>query len=359
MSDSTPLSSLTIRRPDDWHIHLRDLAALEFTVPAVSRYFGRAIVMPNLAPPILDCSAAEAYRARIIKQRPAGSTFEPLMTLYLTDNSDPNEIRKGFNSGLIKACKLYPAGATTNSDSGVTDIRHIHSVIEVMQELGMPLLIHGEVTTSDIDIFDREKVFIDRHLLPLRAKFPELRIVFEHITTADAAQFVSEQDSHIAATITAHHLLYERNHMLVGGIRPHLFCLPILKRREHQEALVRAATSGSSQFFIGSDSAPHALSAKESSCGCAGCYTGHATIELYAEAFDLAGALDQLEGFASLHGPAFYGLPAHEDHIELKRESWLVDDEIEYLGETLKPLRSGEHIHWRVHDATSPFSATA
>jgi len=306
MSKPNTPQSLIIRRPDDWHIHLRDNAGLELTVPAVSRYFGRTIVMPNLLPPVTDCASASAYQARILKHVPEGTKFEPLMTLYLTDKTDPKEVRKGAESGLITACKLYPAGATTNSDSGVTDLRHIHAVLEVMQELSLPLLVHGEVTTSDIDIFDREKVFIERHMLPLLASFPKLRVVFEHITTADAADFVSAQDDNIAATITAHHLLYERNHMLVGGIRPHLFCLPILKRREHQEALIRAATSGSKQFFLGSDSAPHTLNTKESSCGCAGCYTGHATIELYAEAFDDAGALDKLEGFASLHGPAFY-----------------------------------------------------
>ncbi len=342
------LDKLTLTRPDDWHIHLRDQAALQLTVPAVSRYFGRAIVMPNLVPPVNTADLAAAYRDRIMAEVPAGRNFEPLMTLYLTDSMSPDEIYKGKESGVVTACKLYPAGATTNSDSGVTDIKNIRSVIEAMQDVGMPLLIHGEVTSAEIDIFDREAVFIDKHLKPLLKDFPEIKVVLEHITTADAVQFVESESDRLAATITAHHLLYERNHMLVGGIRPHLFCLPILKRRRHQEELIRAATSGNKKFFLGSDSAPHALHAKESACGCAGCYTGHATLELYAEAFDQAGALDKLEAFASFYGPDFYNLPRHQDQVTLIRNTWDVPESEAYMDTTIKPLRAGEQIHWKV-----------
>ena len=344
------IQTITLTRPDDWHIHLRDNQSLELTVPAVARYFGRAIVMPNLVPPVTTADLAEAYRARILNAAPEGSNFEPLMTVYLTDSSDPNEIRKGAETAVVTACKLYPAGATTNSDSGVTDIKHIYPALEAMQEVGMPLLIHGEVTSADIDIFDREKVFIDRHLEPLIKDFPELKVVFEHITTADAAQFVEAGNSNLAATITAHHLLYERNHMLVGAIRPHLFCLPILKRRIHMEELIRVATRGHNRFFLGSDSAPHASHAKESACGCAGCYTGHATLELYAEAFDQANALDKLEAFASHHGPDFYGLPRNKDKITLQRQSWQVPAKLDYLESDITPLRAGEQIHWVVKE---------
>jgi len=343
--------TITLTRPDDWHIHLRDNQALALTVPAVARYFGRAIIMPNLVPPATTSDLADAYQKRIINALPAGSNFEPLMTLYLTDNTEPEEIFKGSESGIVTACKLYPAGATTNSDSGVTDIKHIYPVLEAMQKVGMPLLIHGEVTTADIDIFDREKVFIDRHLEPLLKDFPELKVVFEHITTADAAQFVEAGNNYLAATITAHHLLYERNHMLVGGIRPHLYCLPILKRRVHQEELIRVATSGNKRFFLGSDSAPHSTETKENDCGCAGCYTGHATLELYAEAFEKAGALDKLEGFASHNGPDFYNLPRNSDTITLQKQSWLVPEQLGYADSTLTPLRANEHIHWIVHQA--------
>jgi len=342
------LDKLTLTRPDDWHIHLRDQAALQLTVPAVSRYFGRAIVMPNLVPPVNTADLAAAYRDRIMAEVPAGRNFEPLMTLYLTDSMSPDEIYKGKESGVVTACKLYPAGATTNSDSGVTDIKNIRSVIEAMQDVGMPLLIHAEVTSAEIDIFDREAVFIDKHLKPLLKDFPEIKVVLEHITTADAVQFVESESDRLAATITAHHLLYERNHMLVGGIRPHLFCLPILKRRRHQEELIRAATSGNKKFFLGSDSAPHALHAKESACGCAGCYTGHATLELYAEAFDQAGALDKLEAFASFYGPDFYNLPRHQDQVTLIRNTWDVPESEAYMDTTIKPLRAGEQIHWKV-----------
>lgn len=340
--------TITLTRPDDWHIHLRDDSALALTVPAVARYFGRAIVMPNLVPPVTTTNLADQYQKRILAALPAGSAFEPLMTLYLTDNTQPEEIHKGVKEGIITACKLYPAGATTNSDSGVTDIKNIYPALEAMQKSGVPLLIHGEVTTAEIDIFDREKVFIDRHLQPLLSDFPELKVVFEHITTADAAQFVESGNSFLAATITAHHLLYERNHMLVGGIRPHLFCLPILKRRTHQEELIRVATTDSSgKFFLGSDSAPHSTETKESPCGCAGCYTGHATLELYAEAFEQAGALDKLEAFASHNGPDFYNLPRNNDSITLIKQSWQVPGEFDYAGSSLTPLRANEQIHWR------------
>ena len=344
-------NEIRLTRPDDWHIHLRDQYALRLTVPAVARYFGRAIVMPNLVPPVTTVELANSYRDRILAQLPEGSSFDPLMTLYLTDSMSPDEITKGKETGSVTACKLYPAGATTNSDSGVTDISNIHSVLEAMQEVGMPLLVHGEVTTADIDIFDREAVFIERHLQPLLKDFPGLKVVMEHITTADAVQFVEEGSANLAATITAHHLLYERNHMLVGGIRPHLYCLPILKRRKHQEALVGAATSGNKKFFLGSDSAPHATDAKETACGCAGCYTGHATLELYAEAFAEANALDKLEVFASFNGPDFYGLPRNNDEVVLKQQSWEVESELPYLNTTIKPLRASEHIHWVVESA--------
>ena len=341
------VQEITLTRPDDWHIHLRDNEALALTVPAVARYFGRAIVMPNLLPPVTTSRLAWDYRNRILEERPPGSDFEPLMTLYLTDGTDPVEICHGSEEGVITACKLYPARATTNSDAAVTDIRHIYPVLEAMQKTGMPLLIHGEVTTPEIDIFDREQVFIDRHLQPLLQDFPELKVVFEHITTSEAAQFVESGDDYLAATITAHHLLYERNDMLVGGIRPHLFCLPVLKRRTHREELVRVATSDSSnRFFLGSDSAPHATGNKENACGCAGCYTGHATLELYAEAFERAGALDKLEAFASHNGPDFYNLPRNKGTVTLKKQSWLMPEELNYAGSTLKPLRANEPIHW-------------
>ncbi len=344
-------SEIRLTRPDDWHIHLRDRDALRLTVPAVARYFGRAIVMPNLVPPVTTVALANSYRERILAQLPPDSGFDPLMTLYLTDSMSPDEIHKGKETGSVTACKLYPAGATTNSDSGVTDIKNIYSVLEAMQEVGMPLLVHGEVISADIDIFDREAVFIERHLQPLLKDFPELKVVMEHITTTDAAQFVEEGSSNLAATITAHHLLYERNHMLVGGIRPHLYCLPILKRRNHQEALIRAATSGNKKFFLGSDSAPHATDAKETACGCAGCYTGHATLELYAEAFAAADALDKLEAFASFYGPDFYGLPRNTDQIVLKSQSWIADEQLPYMNTTIKPLRAGEKIQWIVEPA--------
>ena len=340
---------ITLTRPDDWHIHLRDNAMLKAVVPDVAREFARAIVMPNLVPPVLSTDDARAYRERILAAVPAGMTFEPLMTLYLTGQTAPAEITRAKQSGIVHAVKLYPAGATTNSDRGVTDIRAVYPVFEAMQKEGMVLCVHGEVVDADIDIFDREKVFIDRVLMPLQREFPALKIVMEHITTKDAADFVSAAPAHVGATITAHHLLYNRNAMLVGGIRPHFYCLPILKRETHRLALVAAASSGNPKFFLGTDSAPHPKGAKESSCGCAGCYTAHAAIELYAEAFEQAGALDKLEGFASHFGADFYGLPRNTESITLVKEDWIAPDLIEVeTGVELAPLRAGETIRWRM-----------
>ncbi|EJT84853.1 dihydroorotase [Pseudomonas putida S11] len=321
---------LTLLRPDDWHIHLRDGAVLPHTVGDVARTFARAIIMPNLVPPVRNAVEAGAYRERILAARPAGSRFEPLMVLYLTDRTSPEDIRAAKASGFVYAAKLYPAGATTNSDSGVTSIDNIFPAIEALAEVGMPLLVHGEVTRSEIDVFDREKRFIDEHMRRVVERFPTLKVVFEHITTSDAAQFVTEAPANVGATITAQHLLYNRNHMLVGGIRPHFYCLPILKRNTHQVALLDAATSGNPKFFLGTDSAPHARHAKEAACGCAGCYTAYAAIEMYAEAFEQRNALDKLEGFASLHGPAFYGLPANTDTITLVREEWTAPDSLPF-----------------------------
>ena len=323
---------LTLLRPDDWHIHLRDGAALPQTVADVARTFGRAIIMPNLVPPVRNAAEADAYRQRILAARPAGSRFEPLMVLYLTDRTQPEEIREAKASGYVHAAKLYPAGATTNSDSGVTSIDKILPAIEAMAEVGMPLLIHGEVTRGDVDVFDREKIFIDEHMRRVVELFPTLKVVFEHITTADAVQFVSEASANVGATITAHHLLYNRNHMLVGGIRPHFYCLPILKRNTHQVALLDAATSGNPKFFL----------------GCAGCYTAFAAIELYAEAFEQRNALDKLEGFASLNGPRFYGLPANTDRITLVREDWTAPASLPFGELTVIPLRAGETLRWRL-----------
>ena len=339
---------LTLLRPDDWHIHLRDGAALPQTVADVARTFGRAIIMPNLVPPVRNAAEADAYRQRIIAVRPAGSRFEPLMVLYLTDRTQPDEIRQAKASGFVHAAKLYPAGATTNSDSGVTSIDKILPAIEAMAEVGMPLLIHGEVTRGDVDVFDREKIFIDEHMRRVVELFPTLKVVFEHITTADAVQFVTEAPANVGATITVHHLLYNRNHMLVGGIRPHFYCLPILKRNTHQVALLDAATSGNPKFFLGTDSAPHAKHAKEAACGCAGCYTAHAAIELYAEAFEQRNALDKLEGFASCHGPDFYGLPRNSDSITLVREEWTVPASLPLGDNSVVPLRAGETLRWKL-----------
>ncbi|WP_317930759.1 dihydroorotase [Halioxenophilus sp. WMMB6] len=341
-------ATLTLTQPDDWHIHLRDGAALATTVGDAARQFGRAIVMPNLVPPVVDADSALAYKERIAAQIPAGLPFEPLMVLYLTDNTTAETIHAAKAAGVV-ACKLYPAGATTNSDSGVTNIQKIYPALDAMQSASMLLLVHGEVTDAEIDIFDREKVFIDRTLTGLRQDFPALKIVLEHITTADAVAFVSEQSSHMAATITAHHLLYNRNHMLVGGIRPHYYCLPILKRNSHQQALIKAATGGDSRFFLGTDSAPHARARKETSCGCAGCYTAHAAIELYAEVFEREDALDKLEAFASFYGPDFYGLPRNQQQITLQKSAWQMPASLELApGEPLTPLAAGETLQWRV-----------
>jgi dihydroorotase len=348
MSTIETPQSITITRPDDWHLHLRDGAALASVLPHTARQFARAIVMPNLKPPVTTTAAAAAYRDRILGALPDGMSFEPLMTLYLTNNTDPDEIRRAMDSGFIHAVKLYPAGATTNSDAGVTDLRNCYQVLEVMQEVGMPLLVHGEVTDHDIDLFDREAVFIERVMRPLRRDMPALSIVFEHITTKDAAQYVAEAEGPIAATITAHHLLYNRNEIFRGGIRPHYYCLPVLKREEHRLALVTAATSGDERFFLGTDSAPHAIGAKESSCGCAGCYTALHAMELYTEAFAQAGALDKLEAFASFNGPAFYGLPRNEGTITLVRESWNLPATVPMGENELVPLNAGERIDWKM-----------
>jgi len=343
------MQQLTLTRPDDWHLHLRDDAALHAVLPDSARQFARAIVMPNLRPPVTTTAQAQAYRERILAALPAGMSFEPLMTLYLTNNTNADEIRKAKASGFIHAVKLYPAGATTNSDAGVTDLRRTYAVLEAMQECGMPLLAHGEVTDPAVDIFDREAVFIERVLQPLLLDLPELRVVFEHITTKDAAQFVTEAPDNVAATLTAHHLLYNRNAMLVGGIRPHYYCLPILKREMHRTALVTAATSGSRKFFLGTDSAPHAQHTKETACGCAGCYTAHAAIELYAEAFEAAGALEKLEGFASLHGPDFYRLPRNTQQITLRKEEWQAPATLAFGEHHLVPLRAGETMRWKLY----------
>ena len=339
---------ISIARPDDWHVHLRDEQALTHTVPAMARYFGRSIVMPNLLPPVSNAAQATAYRQRIMAaQQNCARQVEPLMVIYLTDNTSAEDIRQAKAAGVV-ACKLYPAGATTNSDSGVTDIKKIYPALEAMQREGLHFLLHGEVTDHDIDIFDREKVFIDRTLAPLSQEMPELPMVLEHITTMDAAQFVRDTQQPIAATITAHHLLFNRNDMLAGGIRPHYYCLPILKRNTHQQALIEVATSGNPKFFLGTDSAPHAQDKKETSCGCAGSYTAYAAIELYAEAFEQAGALDKLEAFASFHGPDFYGLPRNSDTITLQKTPWQVPDQLPLGDTTMVPLCAGETLQWQV-----------
>ncbi len=342
--------SLTLTRPDDWHLHLRDGAALAAVLPDTARQFARAIVMPNLKPPVTTTVLAAAYRERILAARPAGSDFEPLMTLYLTDNTAADEIARAVESGFIKAVKLYPAGATTNSDAGVTDLKRCYAALEAMQRLGLPLLIHGEVTDREIDVFDREKVFIDQKLIPLRRDFPALRVVFEHITTQDAADYVREAEGEIAATITAHHLLYNRNAIFQGGVRPHWYCLPVLKRERHREALVAAATSGNPRYFLGTDSAPHAKNDKESDCGCAGCYTALHALELYATAFERAGALEKLEGFASRFGPDFYKLPRNSGTITLERAEWRIPDALPFAGRELVPLAAGESLGWRLSE---------
>ena len=341
------ISPLTLTRPDDWHLHVRDGAALSTVVPHTAAQFGRAIIMPNLKPPVTTAAQALAYKQRIQAAVPSGMAFEPLMTLYLTDNLPADEIARAKDAGVV-AAKLYPAGATTNSDAGVTDLRKTYQTLEAMQKAGLLLLVHGEVTSSDIDLFDREAVFIDTQLIPLRRDFPELKIVFEHITTQEAAQYVAASDRFTGATITAHHLLYNRNAIFTGGIRPHYYCLPVLKRETHRQALVQAATSGSAKFFLGTDSAPHPAHLKEHASGCAGCYTAHAAMELYAQAFDAAGALDKLEGFASFHGADFYGLPRNAGTITLKREAWTPPESYAFGGAELKPLAAGETLQWRL-----------
>ena len=348
MSSTTSITtSITLTRPDDWHVHLRDGAVLADVVPHTAHQFGRAIVMPNLKPPVTTTAMAAAYRERILAALPTGMRFEPLMTLYLTDNTSADEIRCAVDSGFVKAVKLYPAGATTNSDAGVTDLKRCMGALEAMQALGLPLLIHGEVTDADIDLFDREAVFIERVLQPLRKSLPGLRVVFEHITTKDAAEYVRDAEGDIGATITAHHLLYNRNAIFKGGIRPHYYCLPVLKRETHRQALLEAATSGNPRFFLGTDSAPHPKGLKEHSCGCAGCYTALHAMELYAQAFESAGALDRLEGFASFHGADFYRLPRNADKVELKRTDWIIPDEVRMGDATLVPLDAGQPLHWK------------
>jgi len=343
------IQTLTITQPDDWHIHLRDGVALARTVPDIARVFNRVICMPNLVPPVTTVDQANDYRARIMAHVPQGAQFDPRMALYLTDSTNPAEIAKIKQSEFVQAVKYYPAGATTNSQSGVTDLAKVYPVIAQMEEYGVPFLLHGEVTHSDIDIFDREKRFVDDMLEPLLQRFPKLKLVLEHITTAEAAAFVQAQGANVAATITPQHLLFNRNHMLVGGIRPHFFCLPILKRQTHQAALIQAATSGSPKFFLGTDSAPHAQDKKENACGCAGCYSAPIAIELYAEAFEQANALDKLEGFASFYGADFYGLPRNTQKITLVKHSQQVPASYPYLeDQQLVPLRAGEELSWSV-----------
>lgn len=355
--------SIVITRPDDWHLHLRDGPALQAVVGATARQFGRAIVMPNLKPPVTTTEQAGQYRERILAAVLAGAkageltqseaTFEPLMTLYLTNNTSGAELRAARASGFVHGVKLYPAGATTNSDAGVTHISKVYGALEVMQEIGLPLLIHGEATQHEdtgheVDVFDREALFIETTLIPLRKKFPQLRVVFEHITTQDAAQYVAQADGPIAATITPQHLLYNRNALFKGGMRPHWYCLPILKREVHRQALLKAATSGSSKFFLGTDSAPHAQHTKENACGCAGCYVAPHALELYAMAFESVNALDKLEGFASLNGPRFYGLPVNQGTVEIKRQSWKIPEQYNFIeGQTIVPLAAGELLPWK------------
>lgn len=345
-SAASAMDSLTIVRPDDWHVHLRDGDMLRAVVQHTAAQFGRAIVMPNLKPPVTTTAQATAYRAQILAALPAGSRFDPLMVLYLTNDTTPGEIRRARDSGIVHGVKLYPAGATTNSSAGVSDLGKCTAVLEEMQRVGMPLLVHGEVTDPMVDLFDREAVFIDRILAPLRRDLPALKIVFEHITTSQAAQYVAEAAGPMAATITAHHLLYNRNELFKGGIRPHYYCLPVLKRESHRLALVAAATSGSDRFFLGTDSAPHPRHLKEHACGCAGCYTALHAMELYATAFEQAGALDRLEGFASRHGPAFYGLAQNADTITLKRRPWSIPSEFVIDDTVVVPLDAGNMLNW-------------
>lgn len=342
------INKITLTRPDDWHVHVRDGAVLANVVPDLAQRFARAIIMPNLAPPVTHTSQAKHYRQNILESLKPGQEFTPLMTLYLTDNTSAKDINEASQSGFIHAVKLYPAGATTNSDSGVTAIENVYGALEAMEKNGMPLLIHGEVTDRDADIFERESIFIERTLPPLCERFSGLKIVFEHITTATAADFVNQAGTNVAATITPHHLLVNRNAMLAGGIRPHLYCLPILKTEGDRRALINAATSGNPKFFLGTDSAPHARHRKESACGCAGIYSSHAAIELYAEVFDQENALDKLEAFASFHGADFYGLPRNKDSITLQKQDWLVPESLPFGDETVIPFRAGETIHWKL-----------
>ena len=347
MSDASIPASIILARPDDWHLHLRDGAVLKDVLPHTAQQFARAIVMPNLKPPVTTVALAKAYRERILAALPDKVQFEPLMTLYLTDNTSPDEIKRAVNGGFIHGVKLYPAGATTNSDVGVTNLAHCMSTLEAMQELGLPLLLHGEVTHSDIDVFDRESVFIETILIPLRKKLPSLKIVFEHITTSQAVEYVRDAEGSIAATITAHHLLYNRNAIFKGGIRPHYYCLPVLKRESHRQALLRAASSGNPKFFLGTDSAPHTKDLKEHACGCAGCYTALHAMELYAQAFEEIGALDKLEGFASFYGPDFYQLPRNQTTVKMERTSWYIPDDLQIAGSTVVPLDAGQVLQWK------------
>jgi dihydroorotase len=340
------MQRLTITKPDDWHLHLRDSEALRAVVSHSATRFARAIIMPNLKPPVVDTRLALAYRERILAALPRDVRFEPLMSLYLTDNTSPLEVRRARDSDAVFAVKYYPAGATTNSEHGVTDIRNCLATLEAMAEIGMPLLVHGEATEPDVDVFDRERIFIDRALIPLLQRVPRLKVVMEHITTADAVKFVLAAPDNVGATITAHHLLLNRNALFDGGIRPHHYCLPVLKREEHRLALVDAAASGNPKFFLGSDSAPHARHTKEAGCGCAGIYTAHAGIELYAEAFEAAGALDKLEAFASFHGADFYGLPRNRERIPLVQREWSVPEELPFGAGTLVPFRAGSVVRW-------------
>ncbi|MDR3429921.1 dihydroorotase [Silvimonas sp.] len=341
--------TITITRPDDWHLHLRDDALMAAVLPHTAREFARAIVMPNLKPPVTTTELAAAYRARILAALPVGLDFEPLMTLYLTDRTDAAEVARAKASGFVHGIKLYPAGATTNSDSGVTSFEKVMPALEKMAELGLPLLVHGEVTDQSVDVFDREAVFIETILAPLLQRLPELRVVLEHITTQQAAEFVASSSANVAATVTAHHLLMNRNAMFTGGIRPHHYCLPVLKRELHREALVRAVTSGSNKFFLGTDSAPHARHTKENACGCAGMYTAHAALPLYAEVFDRAGALDKFETFASFNGPDFYRLPRNSGSVTLTKTAWTVPSEYPFGENTVVPLRAGEQIDWTLN----------
>jgi len=340
------MDHLTITQPDDWHLHLRDGEHLKAVLGDTARRFGRAIIMPNLKPPVTTTELALAYRARILAALPSNNVFQPLMTLYLTDQTSVEEVERAKASGAVKAVKYYPAGATTNSDSGVTDIRRCFATLDAMASIGLPLLVHGEVTDPEIDVFDREKVFVETVLVPLIQRFPRLKLVMEHITTADAVKFVQSASDNVAATITAHHLLLNRNSIFQGGIRPHHYCLPVLKREEHRLALLRAATSGNAKFFLGTDSAPHARHTKEAACGCAGVYSAHAGIEFYAEAFEAVDALDRLERFASFNGADFYGLPRNRSKITLRRDAWRVPDELKYGGDALVPLRAGGELAW-------------